>query len=172
MSISLYDATVLSFIQTLGSLERVLKRAAEHCPQHGPSLEELVEIRLFHDMLPFRFQVMSAITHSVGAIEGVRKGVFSPGRGYTHDFPALHAAVNEALETLSKLSAEEVNGFVGRDVRFEIGETKLPFTAEDFLLSFSMPNFYFHASMAYGSLRSKGVPLGKRDFLGRMRLKK
>jgi hypothetical protein len=56
-------------------------------------------------------------------------------------------------------------------VRFEVGETKLPFTAEDFLLSFSVPNFYFHASMTYGILRSKGVPLGKRDFLGRLRLK-
>jgi hypothetical protein len=40
------------------------------------------------------------------------------------------------------------------------------------LLTFSLPNFFFHASMTYGILRSKGVPLGKRDFLGRMRLKR
>jgi hypothetical protein len=39
-------------------------------------------------------------------------------------------------------------------------------------LSFSLPNFYFHTSIAYGLLRSKGVALGKRDFLGRMRIKR
>ena len=172
MSISLYDATVLAYLQTLGSIERVLARAAEHCPQHGLSLEELVEIRLYPDMLPFRFQVMSTINHSVNAIAGVRKGLFTPSRGYTQDFAAMQTAVHEAIETLSKISADELNGFEGHEMHFEVGETKLPFTAEDFLLSFSLPNFYFHASMTYGILRSKGVPLGKRDFLGRMRLKR
>ena len=54
---------------------------------------------------------------------------------------------------------------------FQAGERKLPFTAEGFLMSFSLPNFYFHATTAYGILRHKGVPLGKRDFMGRMRMK-
>ena len=40
-----------------------------------------------------------------------------------------------------------------------------------FLQSFSLPNFYFHAATAYDILRSKGVPLGKRDFMGPLRLK-
>jgi hypothetical protein len=47
----------------------------------------------------------------------------------------------------------------------------LQFTAQEFLMSFSLPNFYFHAATAYDILRFKGVPLGKRDFLGRLRLK-
>jgi hypothetical protein len=45
------------------------------------------------------------------------------------------------------------------------------FTAENFLLSFSLPNFYFHATTAYDILRWKGVKLGKTDFLGAMRKK-
>ena len=47
----------------------------------------------------------------------------------------------------------------------------MDFTAEDFLLSFSQPNFYFHCATAYDILRMKGVPVGKRDFLGRVRIK-
>jgi len=43
--------------------------------------------------------------------------------------------------------------------------------AEGFILSFSLPNFYFHSATAYDILRMKGVPLGKRDFMGQMRLK-
>ncbi len=49
---------------------------------------------------------------------------------------------------------------------------KLPFKAEGFLLSFSLPNFHFHATTAYDILRMKGVPLGKRDYLGKMRIVK
>ena len=55
-------------------------------------------------------------------------------------------------------------------MRFEIRDFALDFKAEDFLLSFSQPNFYFHAATAYDILRMKGVEVGKRDFLGRMRL--
>ena len=45
----------------------------------------------------------------------------------------------------------------------------LAFTSETFLLSFSLPNFHFHAVTAYDILRTRGVPLGKRDYEGRLR---
>jgi hypothetical protein len=32
-----------------------------------------------------------------------------------------------------------------------------------------LPNFYFHAVTAYDILRTRGVPLGKRDYEGRLR---
>jgi len=54
---------------------------------------------------------------------------------------------------------------------FQMRDMKMPFTAENFLLSFSQPNFYFHAATLYGILRNKGLSLGKRDFLGMPRLK-
>jgi len=52
-----------------------------------------------------------------------------------------------------------------------VRDMRQPFTAEGFLLSFSLPNFYFHATTAYDILRAKGVPLGKGDFMGALRLK-
>lgn len=172
MTTSLYDATVLTYTQQLSALDRILKRGAAHCSEQGLNVEELVELRLHHDMLPFRFQVLSTISHSVGALEGVRKGVFSPFSKGSHNYAELQQAVGEALETLDKVTAAEVNELADREMIFQTGDIKLPFTGEDFLLSFSLPNFYFHAAIAYGLLRSKGVALGKRDFLGRMRFKR
>ena len=87
------------------------------------------------------------------------------------DFAGLQKQVSEAREELQKLKPDEVNGLAGKDMVFQMRDNKLPFTAEGFLLSFSLPNFYFHATTAYDILRSKGVPLGKRDFLGRLRMK-
>ena len=37
---------------------------------------------------------------------------------------------------------------------------------QQFLLNFVTPNFYFHVTAAYAILRSKGVPIGKPDYLG------
>jgi hypothetical protein len=45
----------------------------------------------------------------------------------------------------------------------------LAFTSETFLLSFSLPNFHFHAVTAYDILRARGVPIGKRDYEGQLR---
>jgi hypothetical protein len=64
-----------------------------------------------------------------------------------------------------------VNGHEGSEVIFEFRDRRLPFTALGFLTSFSLPNFYFHATTAYDILRSRGVPVGKRDYLGQLRLK-
>ena len=41
-------------------------------------------------------------------------------------------------------------------------------TGQDYLLAFSMPNFYFHATTAYDILRHNGVALHKDDFTGRL----
>jgi len=79
--------------------------------------------------------------------------------------------VTDAQATLKALTPDEVNGMEGRDMAFQIGDRRMPFTVENFLMSFSLPNFYFHATTAYDILRQKGVPLGKRDYMGQMRLK-
>jgi hypothetical protein len=171
MTTSLYDATVATFIQTLGAVEGFLGRGLEHCRSNSIDPKEIVESRVYHDMLPFRYQVLSTISHSSGAIEAIKKGVFSPPSPPELSYEELQQAVSTARDALKKLSADEVNALADRDVKFEFRDRSIPFTGGNFLLSFSTPNFFFHASMAYGILRSKGVPLGKRDFMGQLRIK-
>jgi len=172
MAITLYDATAALFIQTLGAMEGFLKRGQAHCEDNNIPLSEIIETRLFSDMLPLRYQVQAAIGHSVAAIEGVKGGVFKPPYGTPgSDYAALQAEVAEAIAKLKALTRDEVNALEGKDVIFNLGDRQMPFTGEGFLLTFSLANFHFHATTAYDILRSKGVPLGKRDYLGRIRLK-
>jgi hypothetical protein len=173
MAIALYDLTVASYLQTLGGVSGFLERGLAHCRDNNVDPEEIVETRLHGDMLPFRFQIVSVAHHSLGAIEGVKKGAFAPpSEQRPLTYVELQGLVSETREALGKLTREEVNALEGGDVVFQIGANfKLPFTAENFLMSFSMPNFFFHATTAYDILRSRGVPLGKRDFMGQMRVK-
>ena len=79
--------------------------------------------------------------------------------------------IADTTAALQALTADEVNALSGKDMAFVMGTMRMPFTAEGFIHSFSMPNFYFHAATAYDILRTNGVKLGKRDFLGAMRMK-
>jgi uncharacterized protein len=102
----------------------------------------------------------------------VRKGVFSPDMTEPPgDFAGLKARIAEALAALEAIDPAEIDRYMGRDMRFSFGDRRIDFTAENFLLSFSQPNFYFHAATAYDILRWKGVSIGKRDFMGRTRTK-
>ena len=142
------------------------------CTTNGIDLNEMVESRLFADMLPFRFQIVSVAHHSLGAIEGLKKGVFTPpGQTDPLDYRALQKLVADTITGLQRLTPSDVNGLEGREVVFSFRDRQIPFTAETFVLSFSLPNFFFHATTAYDILRTKGVPLGKRDFLGQLRIK-
>jgi hypothetical protein len=172
VAVPLYDFSVGSFLQTLAGVSGFLDRGLAHITDNNLDPNEIVETRLCGDMLPFRFQIISVAHHSLGAIEGAKKGVFNPpGEMPPYDYAGLQNLVAEARDGLQKVAPAEVNALVGRDVEFRFRDFKMPFTAEGFLMSFSLPNFYFHATTAYDILRSKGVPLGKRDFMGPLRLK-
>ena len=173
MAFSLYGATVPSYRQILGSVSGLLSKAEAFCSEKAIAPQDIIQARLAQDMQPFAYQVKSTAVHSLGAIEAVRRGVFSPDMTPPpEDLAALKARIAETLAALDAIEAAEVDAFVGRDMRFAFGDRHIDFTAEDFLLSFSQPNFYFHATTSYDILRWKGVPLGKRDFMGKLRLKK
>ena len=169
MAISIYDLSVGSYLQTLGGIAGVLQKGADYAAENELDLEGVVETRLYPDMLPFRFQVISVFHHSLGAINGMREGLFTPPPSMPDlDYAGLKALVEDATTQLQAVSSEEINAMEGKAVLFKAGKFEVPFTAESFLLSFSLPNFYFHASATYDILRMAGVPLGKMDFLGKM----
>lgn len=172
MSFSLYDAVVPSNLQILHAVDALLDKAEAFCGDKGMVETDLIDARLAPDMLPFGYQVKSCAVDSVGGIEGVRSGSFSPDMTpWPTDFVGLHHILQEAIASLKSLDRAAMDALAESDTQFAFGERRMPFTGANFLLSFAQPNFYFHASTAYGILRAQGVPLGKRDFMGMPRTK-
>jgi hypothetical protein len=85
------------------------------------------------------------------------------------DYAGLQKYLADALAALTAMTPDSVNKFEGGKVIFKLGGKEIPFTAENFILSFSLPNLYFHTTTAYDILRTKGVPIGKVDFMGALR---
>lgn len=173
MTISLYDAVIPSQLQIIAAVRKLVDKAKAHCEEKGSAPEEIIGARLIEDMLPFAYQVKSCREHSLGAIEGVREGVFTPSlTAPPNDWAGLYEKLDEAKAGLEAVSEAEMEGFVGQPMEFRFKDAVMPFTAENFLLSFAQPNFYFHATTAYDVLRERGLPIGKRDFLGMPRIKR
>lgn len=170
MRASLYELSVPTFLQTIRSIGGFLDRAATHCSNIGVDPDDFVNARLFDDMAPLHFQVEAAWHHSVWGVEALRTGAFTPpalvGPAL---FTDLQAMIGEAATALQAFVPEEINECAGKHLDLQIGPRRLAFTSEIFILSFSLPNFHFHAVTAYNILRSRGVRLGKCDYEGRLR---
>lgn len=172
MPLSLYDATVPSYLQILNAVAGLIDKADAYCDEGGHDPATVCGACLAEDMKPFAYQILSTWTHSIGAIEGVRAGSFSPNMATPPaSFAEQRALVADARARLEQVTTEEMEGFFGKPLVFSIPGTKFVrhFVAEQFLLSFSQPNFYFHATTAYDILRHNGVKIGKIDYLGAFR---
>lgn len=171
MTTNFYDLSVGSYLQTLSGMKKTLKKGAEFAADNDLDPNSFVSTRLHDDMLPLLFQVSCIPLHSSNALRAIEGGVFTPPTSTEQrDYIGLQALMDDTQEELQSLSADKVNQLAGSTVVFKFGEHEMPFTAENFILSFSLPNLHFHAATAYDILRHKGVPLGKTDFLGRMRI--
>src|SRR5215475_8234644 len=181
---SLYDLSVPTFLQTTRAAGSLLDRAVRHCAEIGTDPNDFVEARLFEDMAPFHFQIESLKNHAVWGVEAVKTGVFAPPPLVgAMPFSDLQAIVGQALTALEAFAPEEVNGWSSKNLEIDVfrpvdeenastsawAPRTLAFTSETFLLSYSLPNFHFHAVTAYDIQRARGVPIGKRDYEGQLR---
>lgn len=167
MSVSLHELSVVSSLRVVEAVDGFLQKGAA---QAGLDLQALVEARVHEDMLPFRFQLISVMHHSIGSVRGIRAGESAPPPDLGEpDYAGLQELIRNTAAELRSVSPDEFNALAGGKVVFKVGGREIPFTAENFVLSFSQPNLHFHATVAYGLLRNAGVPLGKLDYLGAMK---
>ena len=171
MAISFYDISIGTYLQTLGGVIGFLEKGREHCEANGIDLNEVVATRLHPDMHPFRFQIWAVAHMTRGALKGLSEGRFSPPAPLPElDYAGLQQLMADVRDELGKVSRESAEALEKSQVTFAIGDFKMQFTAANFVLSFTLPNLFFHATTAYDMLRMKGVPIGKANFLGPMRI--
>ena len=81
-------------------------------------------------------------------------------------FADLRARIAKTLDFVQSFPPDAIDGSEDHAIALTAGTRELRFTGQQYLVSFVLPNFYFHATTAYAILRTCGLPIGKRDFLG------
>lgn len=168
---TLYDLAIGNYKRVVDSAIAVMDKGEKYFAEQGLDLTDVVAMRLAPDMAAFPFQVLSVRHHSLGAAQGLLAGEFSPPPAAPElDYKGLEGLLTDTLAELDAIAPDDIAGAAGKAMYFRMKDFEIPFTAENFVLSFSLPNLYFHATTLYDMLRIKGVPLGKMDFLGKMQV--
>jgi hypothetical protein len=163
----MYDSAVGVFTPFLGSLSSLLDRAAVHAEARKIDPAILLHTRLYPDMYDLTRQVGEANRHAVLACALIA-GVEPPGFPEAEpDMVELKARIAMAIDFIGSLRPAQFDGAAGKEVVFTFrnGNARA-FTGQSLLLTFSVPQFFFHVTTAYDILRHCGVDLAKKDFLG------
>jgi len=167
MTISLYAASIPVFKQLLTALGDVLNKAEAHATARKIEPDALLQARLYPDMFPLIRQVQIAVDFAKGVsarLAGVEVPSFSDD---DKTFADLQAKLTQVLGFINGLDAALIDGQEAREIITRPGTDKEKrFTGQSYLLSYGLPQFFFHVTTAYAILRHNGVEIGKRDFMG------
>jgi hypothetical protein len=165
-SISMYQASVPRFANTLKNLAAILDKAASHAEARKIDASVLLQARLFPDMLPLVRQVQIACDNAKGCAARLA-GVDVPKHEDTEaSFEQLQGRIQRVQTFLSSVTAEQIDGSEDRDIHLKLGPREVDFKGLQYLCGFALPNFYFHVTTAYNILRHNGVELKKSDYIG------
>jgi hypothetical protein len=163
----MYQASVPVLIHNLKALSAILKKGADHARARGIDPAVLVDARLFPDMFPLVRQVQIATDMAKGGAARLA-GVEVPSFPDTESsFPELQERIARTIAFLKGIKPAQLEGSEQREVNLQMRLGAVSFTGQYYLLSWVMPNVYFHVTTAYNILRHNGVELGKWDFLGK-----
>lgn len=166
MSFALSDACVPVISQMLTSLRHVVERAQQHCEENKIDPNALLSARLFPNMWSFTKQVQAASTwgcNMAGRLANVDVPKFADDET---TFEALKARLDKALAFINSVDNATIDASVDRVITFTAGPNTRKLKGKDYLLHQSYPHFFFHCTTAYDILRTNGVQLAKRDFMG------
>jgi len=166
MTISMYQVSVPVFLRGLSALTGVLTKAEAFVEARKLDQGVLMGVRLYPDMFPFNVQVGQVTTHAargVAQLAGLTQPSFD---GNETSIAGLKERVAKTVEFIKTATPEQIDGSEDKEIVLKFGTREMKFTGQAFLICFTLPNFYFHYTTAYDILRSIGVEIGKRDFMG------
>jgi hypothetical protein len=167
MSISMYQGSVPVFVQLLGGLKGVVEKAEAQATAKKWDTATVLNWRFYPDMFTFARQVRQTCEHALapGRIAGVE---LPKNPDIDTSFEELKARIDRTIAFLNTIKPAQLDGQEDKQVTVPMGGQPRNFKAQNYLYHFALVNFYFHVTTAYNILRSLGIELGKRDFMGAM----
>ena len=167
MSITPYELSIPAFQGGFAVLSKLLDKAEAFAEEKKIKPEILVNARLAPDMLSLAGQIQRMSDTAKGAAARLT-GTEAPS--FADDETSLADLRARIEKTTAYLASVPEAAFAGAEERTVVLKTRggeMSSSGKTYLLTFVLPNFYFHLTTAYAILRHNGVPVGKLDYLGR-----
>jgi len=165
-TISMYEASIPTFLHTLTSLKNILQKGIASAEARKFDSNVLASSRLFPDMFPLTRQVQIASDAAKGAAARLA-GIEPPKFEDTETTLAeLVTRIDRTVDFIKSVKPEQIDGSEDREIVLKTPRGELKFKGLVFLRHWALPNFFFHVTTTYNLLRHAGVEIGKQDFLG------
>jgi hypothetical protein len=161
----LHHVLILEMKKLLHGLDGWLDKAVAFAGTKKFDPNTLLQARLAPDMYPLVRQIQSSCDNAKLAAARVAAKDPPPHADTETTIDELKKRIASVVSYLETFKASDFDGADDRVVSLPRWEGK-SMTATNYLVEHSLPNFFFHLSMAYAILRHNGVDLGKRDYLG------
>lgn len=163
---TLSSASLPVFIQFLGNLRHLLAKAQADVAARGYDEQALVQYRLAPDMLPFKTQICIACDAAKLCVARI-SGLDAPKYENTENTLAeLVQRVDNTVAWLKTVPASALDSLEDKEVTFPVGKTGTrTLTGQAYVMTWALPNVFFHVTAAYTILRHNGVVIGKSDYL-------
>jgi hypothetical protein len=165
MTSPVYNYTVPTFIKGLETLTLILKKAEDYAKQNNIPLSDFVNARLYEDMKPLIFQIQSASNTAKGSVSRLAGTEVVSMEDNETTFEEIYARINRTIDVIKAVDPKLFEGKDHTEFQTKLGPYEVTFTGQSYANRFGLPNFFFHLNIAYAILRSKGVPIGKMDYL-------
>jgi hypothetical protein len=165
-----YNDAIRLFAKTLRNIEQWMEKATAYAIAKSFEVDVLAQARLAPDQFAFARQVQSACDQAkyAAAYLGEKQAPSHPDTEQT--FAELRQRIEKCVAFLDTVQAKDLAGAEERKVSPPwLGGKWL--RGDDYLVHVAIPNFFFHATMAYAILRHNGVDLGKMDYIGAIPVK-
>jgi uncharacterized protein len=163
---SMYTATVPQLSKMLLNLETWLTKAEAHATGRKFDVNTLLAARLAPDMFPLVQQFRSACDSAKFTCARLA-GKTAPSDPDTETTVAeLRARILKTAAFVDSIVEADFKEASSRLVHMSYLPPTKRILGNVYLNQHALPNFYFHAGMAYAILRHNGVDVGKTDFLG------
>lgn len=167
MTDAIYTSSIPVFKQMLGSLDAILAKTAAHVAEKGIEPTALTQARLFPDMFPLAKQVQIACDFARGVSARLAGAEVPKYEDNEQAFAELRGLIARSLDFIGSFSATQFAGAAQREIVIRPGTPKeRRFDGQAYLLSYGLPQFFFHVTTAYALLRHNGIEIGKRDYMG------
>jgi uncharacterized protein len=163
----MYYQVVSQCTDSLKNLETCLDKAEQHAAAKRFDVGVLMTGRLAPDMQPFIYQVQSACDYVKAAAAWLSGQTPPKHEDNEQTIDDVRARIRKTVAFARSVQEARYAGASERNVRLSWAPGKI-IGGKDYLLQISIPNIFFHLSMAYAILRHNGVDVGKMDFLGPM----
>ncbi len=166
MTFSVDEISSALFSRAFANLKVVLRLGEEHADAAGIPHQELLSARLAPDMLDLTAQVQRASDTSkfaVARLADVTPPVFADEE---KSFAELQERIDRTVAFFATVTPAALTAGLDRMVELKKRSGTVVLSGRHYLLRQAVPNFFFHVTTAYDILRHKGVPLGKRFFIG------